>query len=170
MRVLSRKLWRAFPELDQYDDEVCQRYLARARATNGNQYDPFLILIAVIAAFAFSIWISSSHHWFLRWIAAFITNRKQPGAMLETFIDLFVFVSGIWMPYVAGFLARDRLLHRSLKKHLGGAICPNCRYSLVGLGLHGPEGAKRVTCPECGHEAALTILNLTEADINPELA
>ena len=31
MRLLTTKIWRAYPELDGYDDDVCKRYIKRAK-------------------------------------------------------------------------------------------------------------------------------------------
>jgi len=30
VRLISRKIWRAFPELDAFDDETCERYINRS--------------------------------------------------------------------------------------------------------------------------------------------
>jgi hypothetical protein len=170
VRLISRKIWRAFPELDRYDDEVCQRYIARALATRNTSLHRTLLITSIIAAFFVSVTIAGFHFAFLYWFARLLNNGNQISVMVDTFLNLLVFVSFIWMPYLTGLIVRDQLLHRSLRLHFEGAICPKCRYSLVGLELHGPDGSKRVKCPECGRDMALSIINLTEADINPHLA
>lgn len=126
--------------------------------------------MSVIAAFFGSIIIAETHFAFLYWFARLLNNGNQISIMVDTFLNLLVFVSYIWMPYLAGLITRDRLLRRSLRVHFDGAICPNCKYNLVGLELHGPESARRVKCPECGRDMSLNNMNLTEADINPHLA
>lgn len=169
MRLVSRKIWRAFPELDQYDDATCRRYMARARRTRNMTHDFVLTWGGAVLGLVFAIIFASPHYHALHWVSTKMIRSPHVGVMIDTFLILLVFVSFLWFPLLVGFRIRDHLLARSIRKHLDGAICPDCHYSLIGLELFGHEDARRVKCPECGREFALRHLSLSEFDINPNL-
>lgn len=170
MRLISTKIWRAFPELDQYDDATCRRYIARARQIRRTGLHQTAILFSLVASLAFAITLASPHYYTLEWVAKQFMANDKVDVMTDTLLNLLVFVSFIWVPALTGLIVRDRLLHRCLRRHLDGAICPECRYSLIGLEIFGPGAMPRVRCPECGEEVKLNQHSLTEADINPLLA
>lgn len=170
MRLVSSKIWRAFPELDPYDDATCQRYITRARQVRRSGLHQLAILITLVVSLALAITLAAPHFYALEWIASMLSRHGKVDAMTDTLLNLLVFVSFIWVPALAALIVRDRLLYACLRQHLGGAICPGCRYSLIGLEIYGPSGMPIVKCPECGDEVKLNHHSLTEADINPELA
>jgi hypothetical protein len=170
MRLISRKIWRAFPELDQYDDATCHRYIARARQVRRTALHQTAIMFSLVASLAIAITLASPHYYALRWIAKQFWVNDKVDVMTDTLLNLLVFVSFIWVPALTALIVRDRLLHRCVRRHLDGAICPGCRYSLIGLEIFGPTGRSKVRCPECGDEIRLNHHSLTEADINPLLA
>lgn len=127
------------------------------------------MLGVILSALVFAILSTQVHYNALIWLADQLKRGYQIGAMTETFVELLVFVSLIWVPALAGFVARDLLLRRCVRQHLAGAICNGCRYSLIGLEIFDRQGEAFVRCPECGNEVILRENNLTEADINPKL-
>jgi hypothetical protein len=169
MRLISRKLWRAFPELDQYDDEVCKRYIARARQVRGSEVYVLTMVAVILCSLILAILSTNVHYHALIWLADRLKTGYQIGAFSETFVELLVFVSLIWVPALSGFITRDFLLRRCVRQHLSGAICHGCRYSLIGLDIFDLQGETHVLCPECGEKVNLARNNLSEADVNPQL-
>lgn len=127
------------------------------------------MLGVILSALVFAILSTQVHYNALIWLADQLKRGYQIGAMTETFVELLVFVSLIWVPALSGLIARDLLLRRCVRQHLEGAICHGCRYSLIGLEIFERQGDVYVLCPECGDEVILGNNNLTEADINPQL-
>lgn len=75
----------------------------------------------------------------------------------------------IWMPIIAGLIARDRWVMKQMCKHIDGAMCKECEYRIVGLEINKSSDAEFVLCPECGAKNELSSDLLTEADLNPTL-
>jgi len=134
-RLITRSaIYRAFPELDRFDDAKCSMLVQEARKRHGPPgviVPPlaFLLIcvawIAVVALFAFVFGVNST-------TAAILEIATLPLVVL-------VFP-------LCGFWVRDAWLRRSLRRVIVGADCPGCKYSMLGL----PERAGHVRCPECG--------------------
>jgi len=164
MRILTKKIYRAYPELDKFDDDVCKRYIKRAlRLQNRWKFGLLLFLVLPIS-------------WGLWAVLMFLTTllvdsgsfQNLPGLLQDSVIA--VLFSGIaWMPLLATLFTRDRWLHRCIRKQLTGVQCPTCGYSLIGLSLLEDREHPSVHCPECGHTTALKDMGLTQADIDPNL-
>ena len=159
MRLLTRKIYRAFPELDQFDDEACVRYIRRVWSQK-NSWKFWLMLIALVPiswVLWFAIMIGSSEIFDL---SVFPEMSDILTLMLTGFI---------WMPIIAGFLARDLWLYRQLRKQIDGAVCEDCGYCLVGLEIDKSEAIESVMCPECGDQNILDDQRLAREDIDPTL-
>ncbi len=137
MRFLTRRIYRAFPELDGYDDARCLRFLKAARRSRGAKvarglgvFTGMLIVIGAVAGVALAVqrfW--SERHFWEFWSVLFLV----------------IAVAG---PLLAMLFLRDRLLHRRLLCVLRTrGRCLSCGYGLVGL-VVAPDN--HVTCPECG--------------------
>ncbi len=163
MRLLTTKIWLAYPELDRYDDDVCKSYIKRAKRLQ-NAWKFWLISLLALPI-AWASWVG------LMFATASLTElrsfRSSPGFLQDIFVS--VMASGIaWVPLGTQLILRDRWLHRCVRKQLVGVQCPPCGYSLIGLTINNPE-APSVHCPECGQVTLLSDLGLTEADIDPTL-
>ena len=163
MRILTKKIHRAYPELDKFDDEACKRYIRRAKQF-GNAWKIWTIFALVIP--------STVVIWFLSMILLNWTMTTY-AVQLPSWLDLLIFLPAItgiiWFPALATLLTRDRWLHRCLRKQLTGVQCPTCGYSLIGLALLQDLDHPSVHCPECGHTTTLKDMGLTQADIDPSL-
>ncbi len=179
MRIPRRKIYRAFPEMDQFTDEQCVCFLRVIRVRR------FWILFASIVV------------WILAFIAAFIVYARivDPffnsigvhrlldvvminipgvgdlywGDLLDTCSVVFLNVGA---PTMLAILTRDWFLHRALGRHIQGARCPGCRQSLIGLPILKEEDGQgpSARCPECGRLWVLRDLGLTPADLRPDAA
>lgn len=141
MRLLRNKIYRAFPELDRFDDERCVRFVEAARrgwAVKGVGLALVLLTGAVITIAPPGITILV-----LRF-TSFGTTRGNS--------DLFglfttVVLTGCICGPLAGILMRDILLRWRVRHVLRTrGSCFSCRYSLLGLPV---AAGNLVTCPEC---------------------
>ena len=162
MRLLTTKIWRAYPELDRYDDDFCKRYIKRAKRLQ-NAWKFWVMMIFALPV-SLGVWVG------LMFATGFILNEYlyDVSFTLETTIFLFAGTGVAWMPAFTALLIRDRWLHRCIRKQLFGVQCPPCGYSLIGLSIDSPDNPS-VHCPECGQVTLLSDLGLTEADIDPTL-
>ncbi|MGD9791417.1 MAG: hypothetical protein AB7Q00_10060 [Phycisphaerales bacterium] len=144
MRLLRNKIWRAFPELDPYTDEQCQRFFKAAVGTPVVRAVRIVLvllvgIVGVIGSLALAIYISS---------LLSRTRYEIDGFNAAVFIPL------ICLGPFAGIIARDLLLRLRVRKVLRSrGRCSNCTYSLLGLAVNAKH---EVACPECG--------TLTEVD------
>lgn len=157
-RMLVRKLWRAFPELDAYSDEECIAFVKLARSRVLWRLMQLAVVGAVFAGTAVALLLA----------AGFITQLVQANAQWipdAAFVALGI--GGVIVvpatSITSAFLARDFLLRRRLRHILRDTgSCTMCGYSLVGLPI--PDSLK-VNCPECGYLCAVDVsLSVLERD------
>jgi hypothetical protein len=144
MRLLTRRIHRAFPELDRYGDEQCLRFVKAARGSRLRR------LAGLAAACLFGVVCAIS----MTIAVAFTVDRLIPRYDLfeTTPVGFLVGVAGIILLIslapVSAFLARDFLLRRRVRFILRSrGVCLSCWYSLIGLPI-GPGNT--IHCPECG--------------------
>lgn len=145
MRIPISKVYRAFPELDPYSDEVCRGYLRQARRATLMRRLLFgclgLILGAVLGIGTIAV------------IGFILSNVWTPNNAIFPAVTVIVSLFSIIMfPWLGGALAADAVLARDLRRRLRTTGCPSCRYSLVGQVPFKDVRASRwfVRCPECG--------------------
>jgi hypothetical protein len=145
MRILVRRIYRAFPELDRYSDEQCLRFVRATRKRFWVRMGHWTIIAAVGLACFFGILV----------LWAYVSNeleRYQNAARrdmpwLELIAVLGCVPTASIVP-VASFLTRDFLLRRRVRYVLRmRSACPRCAYRLIGLSVS-PD--HKITCPECG--------------------
>ena len=160
MRIATRQIYRAFPELDRFTDEQCEMLVRRIR-----QDTKLSAWLAVLTALMLvlpgcGIIFTATLIWLLkeRWFPVSDWNM--------TYLALALIVV-ICVPTGLGLFMRDWYLRRSLMGAIDVRIervrCLKCRYILIGQ----REKAGRVTCPECGAEIELRSLGITPADLIP---
>lgn len=144
MRLLTRRIYRAFPELDRFDDAQCVRFLKAAqggwlrRTLRGSVVLASFMVLFVAAIVGMTV------------IAQEAGPRHDPfiGGLRTKLFALLVMVVMITPGPMLALLLRDRLLRRRVRFVLRTrGVCRVCWYSLVGLPVG--EGNK-VQCPECG--------------------
>ena len=144
MRLITRKIYRAFPELDKFSDEQCERFLQAANASivrrmcRGAVSFGFAIVVGLLALVG-AVYAAQelADHWrldgFLYWLLFGVLTTT---ALVIAFLPGLILADGLL-----------RLRVRSLLKRCG--TCPQCSYSLLGIRV----GADLiVTCPECGRK------------------
>ncbi len=166
MRLLSRKIYRAFPELDKYEDDVCKRYVTYAIDRKDESQDWFFVISSMVVAIAFWLIIGTVLATLVNNLFRNIIGQFPYDEFVSDFIVLLLASGIIWFPAFIYLMIRDRWLHRCIRKQLVGVQCPPCGYSLIGLSIDSTDNPS-VHCPECGQVTLLSDLGLTEADIDP---
>lgn len=166
MRLISLKIWRAFPELDQYDDAVCRLYIRHARRFNNTWKGALLVLLSL--GLAVLVWIGVIYFGIDR-VEEYTSSARGGELTFGLFLMSLLLTGIIWFPLLVAFFVRDRWLRRCVMAQLRSTNCAGCGYQLVGLTIIEDQGCKHVVCPECGVSTALNTGHITESDINPEL-
>lgn len=167
MRLVSRKIWRAYPQLDRFSDEVCRRYVRHAFHARNFRYGVALLIVTGVLAMTGAV--AAVYFFFDSAMGGAEAARGNLWILLALALVSVLLASVIWLPALACLMVRDVWLRRVLKQQLQAAHCPGCRYQLVGLAIAEEGGRKLVRCPECGFEIVLNDGHVTEADINPKL-
>ncbi|MCC6660403.1 MAG: hypothetical protein IT437_05910 [Phycisphaerales bacterium] len=146
MRLPISKPWRAFPELDRYTDQQCERFLAEAHTSQRRlmMISHAMVAAVIVGGVAAGIALVSWTHdvlWRRFGTPAIIAVALSPVAVL---------------PVIVVMLSRRThrlLLFRELGRwrDAGHPECPRCNYPLVEL----PERDCTKTCPECGYVVEL---------------
>jgi hypothetical protein len=164
--MVSRKIWRAFPQLDRYPDEVCRHYVRHALRLNEIWKGVLLCLASFVVSIG--IWVGV-----LYLVADPVENFSSSarGGFMITIGLLLValMLSGVvWFPILCTFITRDLWLRGVIRRQLRSSDCA-CGYQLIGLEIQHDSASKFVTCPECGNRIELNTGHITEADIDPQL-
>ncbi|CAN5778535.1 hypothetical protein BH11PLA1_BH11PLA1_19440 [soil metagenome] len=143
MRLITSKLWRAFPELDQFDDERCAAFVRVARQRVGTRLASglFLVLmglVGLVGAIAGLMFMETG-----TWTRAFGYRSlwAQPVAPVAAFVIPLLSIG-------LGFFVRDRLIRRVVRRVLvAHGKCARCGFSLLGIPV---DAEMQIVCPECG--------------------
>ncbi|MFG0242461.1 MAG: hypothetical protein ACF8R9_06745 [Phycisphaerales bacterium JB054] len=144
MRIPTRRLHRAFPELDRFTDEQCKIFI-RAASKHGwrPRIHAAILLLSVPLTGLLALTASS----FARlWI-----DDNVPGGVDRPawdWVEYAGYLLACFGAALVAFLLRDLLFISRVRRVIRGrGSCIGCRYSLLGITI--AEGFT-VTCPECG--------------------
>ncbi len=161
VRIPWSRIYRAFPELDRFSDQECERFveLAKRREWLWHGVMAVVALAAMVGVYllVLNVWRAAEALLPGRW-RAWIWGTPAALVVLGTLSLL----SGP----MAALLIRDAWLRRAIQRHIDLARCPKCEYSLLGL----PVEAGCVQCPECGRRSSLGELGITEEQLRPGAA
>lgn len=163
MRIPTRKIYRAFPELDQFSDEQCERFMQRLRVSGARNTIPQAVFVAVTVV-GLAIACSASS-----FVFAVLEDELQSrrNGDVHSIYDFVVLLIGFGLPVFLGLIARDFTLRRHLKlvinEKLDRIRCLACKYILIGQVVH----ENQVTCPECGSVMPLDQLGIVAEDLIP---
>ncbi len=164
MRIPPNKIYRAFPELDRFSDEQCERFMQRVRVALPYRSVRWVtVSIMTCAAVIFVIVILYRYEQPLhRYLWLLLSRRSADTLILASWLLLVPIV-----PIFVGLLTRDIVLRTYLRKavqmQLDRVRCRSCKYVLIGQRLM--KGI--ITCPECGAQTTLQILGVTADDLLP---
>lgn len=163
MRLPFARPYRAFPELDRFTDEECNRLQFRARERSDDEPNhgcamTFFIAAGVMFALAF---VAKA----LLDTPAWKTVERRLGAWMHLIgIEVLLAVSFI-AAVVGALFVRDRLLHRLIREQIARTTCPGCRASLLGA----ERSADSVRCGSCASVLTFAELGLESEDLGPPL-
>jgi hypothetical protein len=143
VRLPRSKVYRAFPELDAFDDEKCRRFVQEAGRVWGGLWVrvPAQILAALATLFV-STWVARELWTRLDSYIPVVRSDIVPVLGPSAIGGVIFFATGM-----AFLRTRDVLLRRSVRRVMGRrGSCPGCRYGLTSL----PVVDGIVICPECG--------------------
>lgn len=147
MRLITSKVYRAFPELDAFSDERCERFVRFTNHAWGPRLVQWTILglasmIAVIAGFVAAV----------LGLQIVVLGREVRALALGAFLPLpsIILATTTWaIGLVLVLILRDVLMRRSVRRVIGRCgTCYSCLYPLLGMRV---EDNLTITCPECGH-------------------
>ena len=139
MRIPGTKVWRAFAELDQFDDARCANFIAAAKRGPGYWFGWVLMVLLGIVAFAATCAAGLLTFW------ATLTDQFGILDWRAAFTVVTATVYGVISP----LLLRDWLLIRRVRRLLKQrGRCGQCGYSILGLLV---DEHNSLTCPECGN-------------------
>ena len=159
MRLPWDKVYRAFPELDRFSDEECERYLLQARAQKSVGPYPLLLAVASLVP-----WCVAAVPMVQSWFRRGYFRGPPPIAPLKTGL---LIAAVVGTPLLVYHVVRDFRLRRSVGERIDNARCPSCKQSLLGLPLLADVPEPSVRCTECGGSIELAAIGLTPADILP---
>ncbi len=156
MRIPVSKIYRAFPELDQFTDSECEMYVERARSRRlqSGSLMAFGAAGAGIATLVVMGFIT---------LTVVIPLGRGLGmrGSVEHDMEWGALAVGVHIvaAFMVGYMVRDAWLRKAIRGCIDAARCPSCDYSLLGLPVvHGA-----VKCPECG-----SALDLAASGLMPE--
>lgn len=142
MRLITRNVYRAIPELDGFSDETCRRIVAQVYRLRW-----IGISIAMLAAVVLSLPITVAA---VLVVVHFIgENIWAPKSELQSSLVFAAIITSIvGVPGILAFMVRDYILRIGCEWLVKrNERCPACRYPLTGLRT-APD--QTVRCPECG--------------------
>jgi hypothetical protein len=142
MRIPRSKVYRAFAELDAYDDARCERFVAAAKGGWVGRWSRRALVIGVTIGLL------------VGGMAGVLAIMNEVQGDRRTYGDVWAYlatlaiVPGVAAPVLLGVLLRDWLLRRRIGRVLRRlGVCIDCGYGLVGLPV---SEEHTVACPECG--------------------
>ncbi len=142
MRLITRKVWRAFPELDRFSDEQCRRFVKSARGSAMRRLFGWLLSAAFMLIVLLLVAVGVL---FLEEYSSTVErlhDQSHVGFIGAVYGLLVLFVG--WLT----FLQRDWRLRRRIGRVIRmRGTCQECGYSFLGLE---PGADLKIRCPECG--------------------
>jgi hypothetical protein len=129
VRIPLKKVYRAFPQLDEFSDEECERFVQRAEqdypgSKTGAMFlgvVAFLVGLIVLGILERYMWVACSAH-----MSPMARSYALDAVVLGS-AALMVLTFGVGMCCV-----RDRWLIRTITLRVRQTSCPGCGYSLLG--------------------------------------
>lgn len=142
MRLLTRRLARAFPELDRFDDAQADAFCRSAV----RQFWPRVVRWVVVGVCGVLVVALTSA--ILSLATRLFIPMTRDARFFENLGRIVLAVALLALGFAATMLLRDRLLRRRVRVVIRRrGTCPRCRYVLLGQPV---STDLRVSCPECG--------------------
>ena len=143
--IANPRLYRAFPELDRFDDDRCRRFVKaarRSRIARALHWSLIAISWVLVADLFFGTFLWA---WFKLGPRGDGTGFQGPWTI--AYYITAAIISSL-SAFCAALLIRDVLLRRRISRVIRDrSRCLKCGYSLLDLPI---DAADLVACPECG--------------------
>lgn len=157
MRLIVRKVYRAFPELDRFSDAECEGFVGLVARRHRRGRVVRLVGLAVASGLLF---FGGSYLTYSIGDELFRSGRAPKFVQDYWHLLVGILASGV-VALLFTSVCRTVWLRSKIQHHLTALECIECAYSLLGLPV--VEGA--ITCPECGQRFDLAARGLTAADV-----
>jgi hypothetical protein len=159
MRLPLSKVYRAFPELDRFDDARCDSFVATARRAERGVSTLLVLALIPWCIGGFIVIVFGAFYAF----GPLLRNAGYANSSVDWSAIAFLVIPmcGVLAPAFAWLWVRDLWLRRAVARRINVCACVKCHYSLLGL----PVVSGAVKCPECGDRQDLASLGLTASDI-----
>ncbi|MBX3388740.1 MAG: hypothetical protein KF691_04735 [Phycisphaeraceae bacterium] len=159
MRIHWNKVYRAFPELDRFDDRQCVDFI-RFASEKFWVSRVFYTIVGVAFCITLLIALLVGENFLLR--SVLFPNRAVQirSNSFDVWHAMAVGVC-VFATLLCGLYIRDRWLRWAVSTQIVAARCLNCQYSLLGLIVENGE----VLCPECGHRTDLAAQGLKAEEL-----
>lgn len=142
VRLIRNKIYRAFPELDRFTDEQCERFVRSANSSWVRRLGRWIVV--GVTSFGLLILVIAGFVAFDQMLDAKLQRLGWMGALL----GLVGFVVATGAALTAGLVLRDWILRRRVRQLIARCgACPACHYSLLGMRV---GENLTIVCPECG--------------------
>lgn len=163
MRLPMRRVYRAFPELDRFDDLACQGFIEMVGRKHAASMG-----MGALAAIAAAVPVSVMGIVVVATLGSMISNGVNkdwldPMTSVESWTGFglcVLLVGAVTAGPVVGLIVRDAWLRSLINHHLRDTRCSSCKYSLLGL----PVIDGVIVCPECGLGCSLAARGMTEEE------
>jgi hypothetical protein len=167
MRIITRKrIYRAFPELDQLSDYQCEQLMRRMQLT---VWRSLVVGAAAVGVFFCSCCGTGFVLQFvepLGWRPPGLSASGALGEAIRVAYPALLTATSLVLALLARDVTLGFFLRRSTQTFLRRTTCPGCKYQLIGQTVDEAGGLR---CPECGRPTTLTELGLdTPEDLVPE--
>lgn len=144
MRIPVGRIYRAFPELDRFNDEQCEMFVRAACRRGWRRHaHRLLILLATIVSL---ILVGFAVALVTEWLDHVVQGGVERSGWFAPYVILCILA--MCSPFLLALLLKDRLLLRRLRLVIRArGTCPSCRYTLLGVTI---DEGNTVLCPECG--------------------
>lgn len=145
MRLLTSKIHKAFPELDRFEEERCERFVRAARRGFRRSLGRMALMVVAFGVVAGLLGLAA-------WKPVQVLEKhaivRGTGALLPA-VAVLAMATGVFLGgSLAALLVRDLLLRRRVRYVIRArGTCSACGYTLLGVPV--PESLC-VVCPECG--------------------
>lgn len=143
MRIPLHKIYRAFPELDRFDDDLCKRFMKRACSNRLEQVlAAVMIVLVMVTVWAIVERLGEVGYSIWPWFAK-VLDARWGVAPIAVLVSLQFLAAAL-----AGMLVRDLMVQWMVRRLIRKrGTCRACGYSLLGMVV--PADLK-IICPECG--------------------
>lgn len=156
--ITTQKIYRAFPELDEYSDEQCDLFVKRCRTAIKHSGGVVILplFIFMFSCCGLSTFIAQAMDYVIR------NDIASSSDYLFLLAFLSIAIPSLLLPLIVRDLMLRKSMNRIIHEKLEQLQCRHCKYLLMGIA---PINHTTVICPECGQANHLEEMGITASDL-----